>query len=103
VVDAEPRSASVTTLEPCECLLLTQQQLYEAIDEMPNIAVNLLRLLSRRIREANDLSNAEAVEDNRGEIVTPLPHPHPQPYLPNNGNFTDPYGAVPPSPMLPLG
>ncbi|PSB35228.1 Crp/Fnr family transcriptional regulator [Stenomitos frigidus] len=51
--DAEPRSASVTTLAPCECLVLTQQQLYEAIDETPGIAVNIIRLLSRRIRELN--------------------------------------------------
>lgn len=51
--DAEPRSASVTTLAPCECLMLTQQQLYEAIDETPSIAVNIIRLLSRRIRELN--------------------------------------------------
>lgn len=53
VLDAEPRSASVTTLEPCECLVLTQQQLYEAIDETPDVAVNVIRLLSRRIRELN--------------------------------------------------
>jgi CRP/FNR family transcriptional regulator, cyclic AMP receptor protein len=51
--DAEPRSASVTTLAPCDCLVLTQQQLYEAIDETPGIAVNIIRLLSRRIRELN--------------------------------------------------
>lgn len=51
--DAEPRSASITTLEPCECLILTQQQLYEAIDETPGIAINIIRLLSRRIRELN--------------------------------------------------
>lgn len=51
--DAEPRSASVTTLEPSDCLLLTQQQLYEAIDETPSIAINIIRLLSRRIRDLN--------------------------------------------------
>lgn len=51
--DAEPRSASVSTLEACECLILTQQQLYEAIDETPGIAVNVIRLLSRRIRQLN--------------------------------------------------
>lgn len=58
VLDAEPRSASVTTLEPCDCLMLTQQQLYEAIDETPGIAVNIIRLLSRRIRELNQQVNA---------------------------------------------
>ena len=56
--DAEPRSASVTTLEACDCLMLTQQQLYEAIDETPGIAVNIIRLLSRRIRELNRELNA---------------------------------------------
>lgn len=58
VLDTEPRSASVTTLEPCDCLMLTQQQLYEAIDETPGIAVNIIRLLSRRIRELNQQINA---------------------------------------------
>ncbi|MBD1913937.1 MULTISPECIES: cyclic nucleotide-binding domain-containing protein [unclassified Leptolyngbya] len=53
VFDAEPRSASITTIEACECLMLTQQQLYEAIEETPGIAVNIIRLLSRRIREQN--------------------------------------------------
>lgn len=57
--DAEPRSASVTTLELCECLVLTQQQLYEAIDETPGIAVNIIRLLSRRIRELNIQLNGQ--------------------------------------------
>lgn len=51
--DAEPRSASVTALESCDCLILTQQQLYEAIDETPGIALNIIRILSRRIRELN--------------------------------------------------
>lgn len=53
VLDTEPRSASVTTLEPSDCLMLTQQQLYEAIEETPSIAVNIIRLLSRRIRFLN--------------------------------------------------
>jgi CRP-like cAMP-binding protein len=53
VFDAEPRSASVTSLDRCWCLVLSQQQLYEAIDETPGIALNIIRLLSRRIRELN--------------------------------------------------
>lgn len=56
--DSEPRSASVTTLDSCECLMLTQLQLYDAIDETPGIAVNIIRLLSRRIRELNTKVNA---------------------------------------------
>ncbi|HBQ99390.1 MULTISPECIES: Crp/Fnr family transcriptional regulator [Roseofilum] len=57
--DAEPRSASVTAIETCDCLVLTQQQLYDAIDETPGIAVNIIRLLSRRIRELNQKINAQ--------------------------------------------
>lgn len=60
--DAEPRSASVTTLDSCDCLMLTQQQLYEAIDETPGIAVNIIRLLSRRIRELNSELNDKQQE-----------------------------------------
>ncbi|WP_206603030.1 Crp/Fnr family transcriptional regulator [Leptolyngbya ohadii] len=57
VFDAEPRSASVTTLEHCECLMLTQQQLYDAIEETPGIAINIVRLMSRRIRHLNQKLN----------------------------------------------
>ncbi|MGE5658210.1 MAG: Crp/Fnr family transcriptional regulator [Actinomycetota bacterium] len=68
--DAEPRSASITTLEKCECLMLTQMQLYDAIDETPGIAVNIIRLLSRRIRELNQKLNAkQAVAEPPGEAA----------------------------------
>jgi CRP/FNR family cyclic AMP-dependent transcriptional regulator len=70
--DAEPRSASVTTLEPCECLLLTQQQLYEAIDETPGIAINIIRLLSRRIRELNHDLNIQKQQQQALAASAPL-------------------------------
>ena len=60
--DAEPRSASVTTRESCHCLVLTQLQLYDAIDETPGIAINIIRLLSRRIRELNHKLNTYQVK-----------------------------------------
>lgn len=64
VFDAEPRSASVSTIDACNCLVLTQQQLYDAIDETPGIAVNIIRLLSRRIRELNRDLNRRNQEIN---------------------------------------
>jgi len=54
VFDTQPRSATATTLESCECLELTQEQLYDAIEETPEIAVNIIRELSRIIRRLND-------------------------------------------------
>lgn len=65
--DAEPRSASVTTVESCECLMLTQQQLYDAIDETPGIAINIIRLLSRRTRELNYKLNAQEAKQRQGD------------------------------------
>lgn len=55
VFDAMERSASVITKEPCDCLELTQEQLYEAIEETPEIALNIIRVLSKRIRNLNML------------------------------------------------
>ncbi|MBW4612426.1 MAG: cyclic nucleotide-binding domain-containing protein [Desmonostoc vinosum HA7617-LM4] len=57
VFDTQTRSASATTLEPCECLELTQEQLYDAIEETPEIAVNIIRELSRLIRKLNDTNS----------------------------------------------
>jgi CRP/FNR family cyclic AMP-dependent transcriptional regulator len=54
VFDTQPRSATATTLESCECLELTQEQLYDAIEETPEIAVNIIRELSRIIRRLNE-------------------------------------------------
>jgi len=69
--DAEPRSATVTTLETCECLMLTQMQLYDAIDETPDIAINIIRLLSRRIRELNQKLNKKEIPqpNNSGKLA----------------------------------
>ncbi|BAY63457.1 MULTISPECIES: cyclic nucleotide-binding domain-containing protein [Calothrix] len=60
VFDTQPRSASATTLEPCDCLELTQEQLYDAIEETPEIAVNIIRELSRLIRELNEKINVDS-------------------------------------------
>ncbi|WP_254721646.1 Crp/Fnr family transcriptional regulator [Kovacikia minuta] len=87
--DAEPRSASVTTLETCECLMLTQQQLYEAIDETPGIAVNIIRLLSRRIRELNQKINLV-----KGETLKPTP-----PTQPSSQSSSPPPPQSPPPPI----
>lgn len=54
IFDAQPRSATATTLEPSDCLELTQEQLYDAIEETPEIALNIIRALSRRIRKSNE-------------------------------------------------
>ena len=63
VFDSQTRSASATTLEVTECLELTQEQLYDAIEETPEIAVNIIGILSRRIRELNQNLNIMGVKN----------------------------------------
>jgi CRP-like cAMP-binding protein len=48
--------------------MLTQQQLYDAIEETPGIAVNIIRLLSRRIREFNRKVNAKDEDSQPQEL-----------------------------------
>ncbi len=57
LLDPEVRSASVTAVEETRLLSLDQQSFFDLIDERPEIARGLLRLLTRRLRGTlNDLS-----------------------------------------------
>lgn len=51
--DSEPHSASVTTLEVSKCLVITQQQIYQAIADSPEVGLNVIRLLCQRVRQLN--------------------------------------------------
>jgi CRP/FNR family transcriptional regulator, cyclic AMP receptor protein len=70
--DTEPRSASVTAIDACSCLELTQSQLYEAINETPEIALKLIGILSGRIRELN-----REVNDLRADMAKSHPPANP--------------------------
>lgn len=56
--DSQPRSASVEALEDCKCLVLTRQQVYEAMKESPSVALNMIRVLCQRVRKLNRLFGA---------------------------------------------
>lgn len=53
IIDGEPRSASAITTQPTECLFLGAIDFREALAREPKIAINLLRVLSRRLRQAD--------------------------------------------------
>ena len=59
VLDAEPRSATVITVEETRLLRLDQEPLFALTDEQPEVARRILRVLSRRLRlrvqDLNDL------------------------------------------------
>ncbi|NNF63969.1 MAG: cyclic nucleotide-binding domain-containing protein [Acidimicrobiia bacterium] len=50
LLDPEVRSASVTAIEETQLLSLDQQSFFDLIDERPEVARGLLKLLTRRLR-----------------------------------------------------
>lgn len=56
--ESRPRSASATAVEESKCLILTGKQVYQAIRQNPNIAINIIQLLAHRVRKFNRLFGA---------------------------------------------
>jgi CRP/FNR family transcriptional regulator, cyclic AMP receptor protein len=50
LLDAEPRVASVTAVEPTHLLRLDQAPFYELIADRPEVAIGLLHVLTRHLR-----------------------------------------------------
>jgi CRP/FNR family transcriptional regulator, cyclic AMP receptor protein len=61
VFDAQPRSASVTTLEETTCLVLSRGQIHEIMQRNPSVAIALLKVLATRTRRLTRLFTA--IED----------------------------------------
>ena len=71
--DSEMRSASATAIDAdTVCLELTQQQVFTAIDETPGIALNIIKILSRRIRELNREKEKLSQENEHLRSGTPI-------------------------------
>jgi CRP-like cAMP-binding protein len=54
LLDRLPRSATVTTCEPCELLVLTQQAFTGIINTMPAVDRKMLAVLASRLRDLED-------------------------------------------------
>lgn len=59
VLDGEPRSATITALEPCELIILNRNEFYHFLERNPSAAIGLLQVLARRLRRLS-----ERVEDS---------------------------------------
>lgn len=53
VLDSEPRSADVTALENAQLLRIGREEFKDILTERPEIALGIIRVLSRRLRESN--------------------------------------------------
>lgn len=89
VLDDQPRSASVITLEPCVFRVITKARFKALLASDPNVAFEILRSCMQRIRgltrnladlalkdcytRVRDLLMASAVESAEGLVIRPAP------------------------------
>ena len=74
LLDGQPRSADVSTLEPSELLLLDGEALRDTITQQPTVAWTLLRLLSQRLRDQNEQTEVLMTRDVAGRVADKLLH-----------------------------
>jgi CRP/FNR family cyclic AMP-dependent transcriptional regulator len=68
-LDGQPRSASVVTLEPTTCSVLSRDEVRRAIAENPDIAINIISTLIARARVATDSVRNLALLDVYGRVA----------------------------------
>jgi CRP/FNR family cyclic AMP-dependent transcriptional regulator len=72
LLDAEPRSASVITLEPTSCILIPRNAFLNWLHDHPNAAICIIRSLTRRIRNLTESVRGLALSDVYGRLVKTL-------------------------------
>lgn len=69
VMDAQPRSATVTATQPSKLVFLPSQAVLTALEHSPAFAVNLLREIVHRMRDFNQTYTREVVQAERLALV----------------------------------
>jgi CRP/FNR family cyclic AMP-dependent transcriptional regulator len=72
MIDKEPRSASVTTLEPATLLVLTHAAFEKCVEQAPRIAKVVMQILAHRVREADRKIGTLALMDVYGRVASTL-------------------------------
>lgn len=54
LLDGESRSATVSSLEPCQALVLSRDQFLKFVMKRPEVVLKMLTALSRRLRKADE-------------------------------------------------
>ena len=67
-IDGAPRSATVTTLEPAEALITPRTAFCDLLAERPGIALELLRLVTSKLRESSQRQLEFATVDALGRL-----------------------------------
>ena len=69
LIDEEPRSASVVTMEPCELLSVSKRDFNKCLAENFEMAMAVMRGLVRRLREADRKIGSLALLDVYGRVA----------------------------------
>ena len=69
LIDDGPRSASVVAIESCELLLVTRGIFRKCLVENPEVAMAVLRVVVRRLREADRKIGSLAMLDVYGRVA----------------------------------
>ena len=69
LIDDLPRSASVLAIEPCELLAVTKRAFKKALVEHLDVAMAVMRVLTRRLREADRKIGSLAMLDVYGRVA----------------------------------
>lgn len=69
LLDDEPRSAHVVVMEDSQLLQLRREDFQARLRSSPDVALALLRLLSKRLRRADDTIGSLALRDVNGRIA----------------------------------
>jgi CRP/FNR family cyclic AMP-dependent transcriptional regulator len=69
LIDDSPRSASVVAIEPCELLSVTKRDFRKCLVENAELAMAVMRMLVRRLREADRRIGSLAMLDVYGRVA----------------------------------
>lgn len=72
LIDDEPRSARVVTMEQCQFSVINQSDFTRVLDNNPGLVRNLLKGLTKRLREANKNIESLALMDVYGRVARTL-------------------------------
>ena len=72
MIDKQPRSASVTTIEASTFLVLTHAHFEKCVEQAPRIGNMVMQILAQRVREADRKIGTLALMDVYGRVASTL-------------------------------
>jgi CRP/FNR family transcriptional regulator/CRP/FNR family cyclic AMP-dependent transcriptional regulator len=72
LIDGQPRSATIIASEPTETIMLHREDFLKAIHTSPAVAVDMLKILARRLRETDEFVEDAIFLDVPGRLAKKL-------------------------------